>query len=410
MNKVAVLFPGTGSQYIGMGKKLCETYEIADKIFDEANRILDRDLKKMCFNGTLTELSKCENLHPVLLTISYIFYKVYIENNNIVPVVGAGHSFGEYSALVCSGAISFEDGLHIAQLRGKSIDFVKGAMTVINESDIDYVTKLCAKMNEFNNTIYLSCINSEKQFILSGTRENINTVEEVLIEDGHKIATMYYSSPIHSPMMVSVANEIEETIIKMNIKEPRFLIISNYTGQVCKDVKTIRNNLVNQLTHTVLWRDSIVTMEQLGADLYIEVGPKTVLKDLVIENRVGSEVLALDNDDDLNKFKEIISMDTSKKQVHKSSNIEKIVQCLRIAASTKNNNLTCTQEQYNYGVIEPYASLKNLRLSIEKEARDASDAELREAIAYLNRILDTKKVKQDSRSKYINLVSEIVLI
>lgn len=404
MKKIAILFPGTGSQYVGMGKKLCESYEIANLIFDDANRILNKDLKNLCLNGRLTELSKYENLHPALLTVSYIFYKIYIENNNIVPVVGAGHSLGEYSALVCSGAISFEDALHLVELRGKSIDHIMGAMTVINDCDINYVTNLCNQMNKLKNMVYLSCINSDKQFILSGTRENIDRVEDILIKSGHKITNMYYSTPIHSPMMMSVADEIENLINKIDIVEPKYSIISNYTGQICKDVKTIKRNLIYQLTHTVLWRDTVDAMKHLDVDLYLEVGTKTVLKDLMVENKVESEILALDNNVDLKKFNTMVNMFNDRIKIHKYSNTEKIVKCLRIAVSTRNNNTKCSKEGYNQGVIEPYTAMKNLRLSIEKEGREASDREVLEAIEYLNSILDTKKAQSDFRLRQMQIL------
>lgn len=387
--KVALVFPGSGSQYIGMGKRLIEKYEIAEEIFNTANRVLDFDLKKLCLEGRLSKLSQNKYLQPAILTISYIMYKVYIEKNNLQVVISLGHSLGEYTALVCSGVIEFEEALKIVHLRGVDIDNTEGAMTIVNGESLSYVKNLCKKFNGKGKQLYVSCCNSPQQYILSGHEDSIYEAENIMASEGVDFTVMYDSVPVHCPLMAKVAENLEVEIEKYTFNNSLYPIITNCTGDVCFEGKKFKDNLKKQLINPVLWSDSVKKMEEYSVDYCIEVGPKTVLRDLIKSQSNSMKVIALDDKSDLVEFQQEVA--SSKK--NRSEEI--LVSCLRVAVSVKNLNRDISKKDYEEKVIKPYTWMKELRLTSENNNTEISKDNIEKALGYLRKILEIKKQPEE---------------
>jgi len=180
MEKLAVLFPGQGSQYVGMGKSLCEEFSIADNIFNEANDILGFDLKKLCFEGDLEELTKTENAQPAILTTSLAYFYVYGEIYELSPAFMAGHSLGEYTALAASGALSFADAVKLVRKRGEFMSRAgKGVMAAVKNLPAGIIDEVCRKHNSQESVVAAANYNSPLQTVISGSEDSVGTAASV---------------------------------------------------------------------------------------------------------------------------------------------------------------------------------------------------------------------------------------
>lgn len=398
MNTI-VLFPGAGSQYIGMGKRLCEKYDRGNELFDKANEILGMDLKQKCFSGRLTELSIHENLQPAILTVSTIMYEAYIRENGIVPVMAAGHSLGEYSALVAAGVLSFEDALRLVKVRGRLFDHTKGAMTVAQETDEKTMDEIRLELEKEGHRVYVSCYNSDKQFILSGTEEGIYQAENKMSERNIPFNMMFSSMPVHCPLMKQVADVMAEEFEKYEFHDAKIPIICNSTGTICTKKEEIKENLIKQLVSPVLWTKSVEEMKAAQAECILEVGPKTVIGDLMKENGWDRENLSLDDKENQQRFLELIGSKSDTEIKPEQESIQLLEDCLRIFASTKNYNRMQTKEQYQTNVIEPVRSLKKQLKDVENDQKALSIEQKKSIINVLQELLKEKQVPDTVFSK-----------
>jgi len=296
MPKLAFVFPGQGSQEVGMGKDLIKNYKEADKLFDEANIALkdeEIDLKKLCLEGPEEELTKTINVQPAVLTISMILYKL-VKKNNIKPDIVAGHSLGEYSALVAASSIKFKDAVKLVRKRGQYMQVRKrgqymqsatpfgvGSMVAIISLQKDKIEELIKKVSKFG-TIEIANYNSPYQIVVSGKSEVINKLlilgEE---EEEINIIPLKVSAPFHSSLMRKAKENLSSYIKNINIQDPRIPVICNVTADYVKTKEEIKNALIEQVTHPIKWVDIIKRMNSEGVDYFIEVGPGNVLKKLI---------------------------------------------------------------------------------------------------------------------------------
>ncbi|GAE86716.1 ACP S-malonyltransferase [Acetivibrio straminisolvens] len=233
MKKIALLFPGQGSQYVGMGKKLYENYSAAREVFDEANEVLGFDLKELCFNGDINELTKTENTQPVILTASVAAFRVYMEKYGVKPAFLAGHSLGEFAALTCAGAISFKDAVRIVRNRGRYMQEAVpqgiGAMAAVSGVDKPVIEETCIKVSDENHLVVVSNHNSKDQIVISGHTSAVNTASEILKKHGARIVPLKVSAPFHSPLMQPAADRLREELKLYSYNEPKWQVISNTT-------------------------------------------------------------------------------------------------------------------------------------------------------------------------------------
>ncbi|WP_408614658.1 ACP S-malonyltransferase [Lutispora saccharofermentans] len=274
--KVACIFPGQGAQYMGMGKEIAENYKAAMNIFDRASEKLGIDMKKLCFEGDEEELKKTENTQPSILTTSIALLEV-LKLRGIRPAITAGLSLGEYSALVASNAISFEDAVAVVRKRGQfmqeAVPAGEGTMAAIMGMDKGEVVQ-CLKMASGYGVVEPANFNCPGQVVIAGHTKAIEKACGILKEKGaRKVAILPVSAPFHSSLLKAAGERLSEELSKVVFNEMDIPVVSNVNAQVIKDKYEIKKLLIEQVSTSVLWEDSIRNMIEKGVDTFIEVGP-----------------------------------------------------------------------------------------------------------------------------------------
>ena len=285
----ALLFPGQGSQTIGMGAEFYNNFDIVKKIFKEADEKLNFSLSKLILDGPEDKLQLTKNTQPAILTVSYSIFKVLINefNFNLKSIeYFAGHSLGEYSALLSSESISFEEAIYLLHERGKSMQKAvpvgNGSMLAVLGSKISDIIKLLDTLGDKKKGICeIANDNAEGQIIISGERETVISFQVILKENRIKSIPLKVSAPFHCSLMKSAAEEMKQKIIDTNFKKPNKKIISNVTAKMESDPKKIKELLIEQIYSTVRWRESIINISNLGVKTFIEIGPGKVLTGMV---------------------------------------------------------------------------------------------------------------------------------
>ena len=280
----ALLFPGQGSQIVGMGSEFFKNFKIVKKIFEKADEELNFSLSKMILEGPANELQLTKNTQPAILTVSYSIFKVLIEEFNFKIDefrFFAGHSLGEYTALVCSNSIQFNDALQLLHERGKAMQEAvpvgKGKMIAVLGTEIDNLNNLI-KLNKKDGEICeIANDNANGQVILSGEKNSIESFGNVLKNEKIKFIPLNVSAPFHCSLMSPAAKVMKEKIDRVDFQKPKIEIFSNVTAQPENNPLNIKNLLVEQIFSTVRWRETLLNMFKKGIKNYIEVGPGKVL-------------------------------------------------------------------------------------------------------------------------------------
>lgn len=279
----AYLFPGQGSQFVGMGKELYDSNPEAAKYFDDTNEILGIDLKSIMFEGPQEKLTQTEFTQPAIFLHSVALFKTL----DATPDMVAGHSLGEFSALVASGAVSFEDALKIVRRRGELMQKAgtdnPGTMAAVIGMDDEAVEKVCAQATEESGKEVIAAnYNCPGQLVISGYQEAVEKAVELAKENGARMAKLLpVSGAFHSSLMQPAYDGLKDQLEKLEINETNCPIYSNYTAEQTTDPEEIRSNLLNQLLNPVRWTQTLNNMSTNGADAFVEVGPGKVLQGLV---------------------------------------------------------------------------------------------------------------------------------
>jgi [acyl-carrier-protein] S-malonyltransferase len=394
MKKIALLFPGQGSQYVGMGKVLFENYECVRQTFEEACEALEFDLKKVCFEGDLEELTKTEITQPAILTASVAAFRVYMQEIGLKPSFAAGHSLGEFSALTCAGAIKFADAVRLVRQRGflmqQAAAAGTGSMAAVNGLDKGIIEQECAKYSSDGHVVVISNYNSPEQNVISGHKEAVQKVSEKLTELGARSIPLKVSAPFHSPLMQPAADKFMDVLENYSYSDLLFPVISNAHALPYKGQGEIIENLKMQIVSPVRWQESMDYLQKQGVTDVVEVGPQTVLRNLMKKNAPNIKAFSFDKDEDKNAFKNEI--DGQKPDSHSGSGYRHtvITKCIAVAVCTKNRNWD--NEEYQKGVVEPYRKIQKLQENLENSGNEPTIEEMTESLDMLKSVFQTKRV------------------
>ena len=279
--KYAQVFPGQGSQFVGMGKDLFDRYDEAKRYFLKANKILDFKITEIMFEGNQKELTETNIAQPAIFIHSIIKSRLFEKKGKLTGV--AGHSLGEFSALVASNSISFHDGLELVNIRAKEMKKAcvmnPGTMAAVIGLENKIVENCCMKIKEI---VVPANYNCPGQIVVSGEKKAIKNVSKILSENGaRKVIELNVGGAFHSPLMLPAKKVLEKYIKKIEFKKPSCPIYQNSVGKGVSNVEEIRKNLVDQLISPVLWTQSISQMINDGIKNFVEVGPGKVLQGLI---------------------------------------------------------------------------------------------------------------------------------
>ena len=310
----ALLFPGQGSQIVGMGSEFYKNFDVVKTIFKEADEKLNYSISKIILEGPENELQLTQNTQPAILTVSYSIFKVLkdefgfeFKNFNYF----AGHSLGEYSALVCAESLSFNDAVYLLNERGKAMQEAvpvgKGSMLAVLGLKTEELNNMMQNINFKEGICEIANDNANGQIIISGDKESVQLFQNLLKEKKIKSIPLKVSAPFHCSLMKPAAEIMKNKINKVKFYDPIFEIINNVTAKVEKNSDIIKDLLINQIYSTVRWRESLINMEVAGVKNFIEVGPGKALIGMVKRTIKNSNCFSINSIADIknieNEFK-----------------------------------------------------------------------------------------------------------
>jgi len=279
LTKIAFLFPGQGAQYVGMGRDFAEHYPEARQVFEEADERLGYRLSEIIFEGREEELRKTERTQPAILAATIATLKV-LENNGIRPAAVAGLSLGEYSALVCAGAMEYSDALPVVQKRAKymqeAVPLGQGGMAAVLGLEHEEGLKLC-RQSQAHGCAEPANYNCPRQVVVAGHREALEEVCRLSREKGARAVMLSVSAPFHCRLQKPVEDKMAAVLEEITLNRPEVPFVANASGQYLSDPSEIKLSLVKQVSHPVLWEDSMRLLLKDGIDFFVEVGPGRTL-------------------------------------------------------------------------------------------------------------------------------------
>lgn len=285
MGKIAFVFPGQGAQTVGMGKDVYDALPSSRAVFEKGDEVLGFPLSKLIFEGPDSDLKQTVNTQPALLTAS-VAYLEALREQGVKPDFVAGHSLGEYSALVAAGVLSYEDAVSLVRLRGRFMEEAvpggRGAMAAVLGAERGALAELCQSVSEESGIVELANVNCPGQIVVSGSVAGVNGIVQRVKEAGGKRAIpLEVSGPFHSSLMKDAADRLAEELKRVNFNTPTVPVIVNVTASPVTDPEEIRELLVRQVYSPVLWQDSIEWLIAGGVDTFVEIGSGSVLTGLI---------------------------------------------------------------------------------------------------------------------------------
>ena len=310
MSKTAFIFPGQGAQAVGMGKDFYDNFDTARKLFDEADDALGYSIKQMCFEGSKDDLKLTENTQPAILVVSVIVNEL-LKAEGITAQISAGHSLGEYSALVAAGSLKFRDAVILVHKRGKfmqeAVPVGEGSMAAIIGLDDETIIKICAAASEFGEVQAVN-FNCPGQTVIAGKTAGVEAaVDQLKVAGAKKAVILPVSAPFHSTLMAPAAKKLAAELDKVELNDANFPVAANFNGELETSAADIKANLVAQADHPVKWIACVASMKNFGADIFVECGPGKTL--CGFNRRIDKTIRSL-NVEDLDSFKK--TLDTLK--------------------------------------------------------------------------------------------------
>lgn len=292
----ALVFPGQGSQYVGMGKELAQWSKAAGDTFAEADEALGFDLSRLCFAGPEEDLRLTENTQPAILTASVAAWRALGSEVDLEPACVAGHSLGEYSALVAAGSIAFSDAVMVVRERGRAMQEAvpadEGAMAALLGMGREEIIDICDTISSESMVVAAANYNAPGQIVIAGHRAGVLGAIDLYKERGGKRAVQLpVSAPFHCGLMEPAARRMEEVLRDIRIDSPKTVLINNAEAVAVDEGSLVAPSLVRQVTSPVLWEDSVNVMTERGVTAFIELGPGKVLAGLI--KRIDKQAAAL---------------------------------------------------------------------------------------------------------------------
>ena len=312
MSKLAFVFPGQGAQKVGMGKDFYDNYDVAKKMFKEADEALGYSIMKMCFEGPEEDLKLTANTQPAILTISCIANEI-LKENGIQPEITGGHSLGEYSALVAAGVLNFQDAVVLVHKRGsymqEAVPVGEGGMAAIIGVDRDKIVEVCQQVSA-ESPVQAVNFNCPGQIVIAGATKGVElAVEELKAAGAKKAVILPVSAPFHSTLMKPAAEKLAVELDKVTISDAKIPVVANVSAEILTKAEEIKASLVAQAASPVLWEDCVARMKEFGADVLLEAGPGKTL--CGFNRRIDKTITSLNVEDvaslekSLDYFKEV---------------------------------------------------------------------------------------------------------
>ena len=305
----ALIFPGQGSQIVGMGKEFFNNFSFVKKIFQEADDKLKTNISKIILDGPADKLQLTENTQPAILVVSYSIFET-IKNefnfgiNNFKYF--AGHSLGEYSALVCSNALEFQDALFLLYQRGKAMQSAvpvgRGSMLAVLGSKIENIENEIKNLKLDNDVCEIANDNADGQVIVSGDKKGVDLLKSNLQQKKIKSIPLKVSAPFHCSLMRPAAEKMKDKILSTKFKEPALEIVCNVTAKPEKNAETIKKLLIEQIYSSVKWRESMIHVNESGVSNFIEIGPGKVLSGMIKRTIKDSNCFSINSIADIKKM------------------------------------------------------------------------------------------------------------
>lgn len=374
---------------------------VAKEVFDEANDLLQYDLKKQCFEGDINELSKMENVQPAILTTSVAAFRVFIQDADVKPQVLLGHSLGEITALVCAGVIDFSDALRLVRVRGQLMgdsSIEKGIMMAIMGVELEELNKICKSLSQEHCVVEVSNINSVDQIILSGHEEAMEKAIHKIEELGGRSIRINTGNPFHCSLMSRVKEEFKQELLKYQYHDFSYPVISNLDAKQYEGKEEVVERLSQQIVKPVRWKDSMDYLMEQEISTMIELSPQSVLRNLILTNESGMVGYSYDDKYDYEEIKRVKYSLTNDLAVGEEKKRDFIQRCITGIVCTKNENNSDT-------ILQIYQRVKGLLLKIEKDNVEPSYEEMK---LVFESLIEVMRIKHVTKQEYQDRISAIL--
>ncbi|MGQ8873039.1 ACP S-malonyltransferase [Paenibacillus sp. TSA_86.1] len=396
MSNVALLFPGQGSQIVGMGKDFWNQFDVAKLLFEEASDAISFDLKKLCFEGNMNDLTLTMNAQPALLTVSVIAFRVYMQEIGMTPVYMAGHSLGEYSALVCADVLSFRDAVQLVRQRGiimhNADPYQQGTMCAISNIGVGTLQEICEEVSTNERPVSIACINANQQFVISGHRQSLEEVIRRTESKDTKHSYLQVSGPYHSLMMQDAAEQFKIELHQYRYSDAAYPIISNVTAEPYQSDRPVVDYLNNQMTWPVRWLESMHYLIEQGVDEVIELGSKQVLVSLM--NKITKNIVpySLGQPSDLT----ILANSQARQDKLLTIRKQKLSQLMITAFTSRNYSQDLAI--YNKTVELLFPKLQMMKEQLDNNRHELSEKDIHDSIELCHCILRAKQSPMNEKA------------